>query len=61
MENVILIQVDSIADLEPNANFLMLNTTTGEMLRGNPDDSTKPIKMLDEKTPTLYANQFMFL
>lgn len=59
MENVILIKVESLSDLEPTQNFLVLNTVTGEIYRG--DDTGIPIKILDEKSPTFYANQFMFL
>lgn len=59
METVILIKVESLTDLEPNENFLVINTVTGELFRGNGEGI--PIKMLDEKSPTLYANQFMFM
>lgn len=58
MENVILIKVESLTDLEPTNNFFVLDMTTGELYRGN--DTGIPIKILDEKSPTFYANQFMF-
>lgn len=59
METVVLIKVESLTDLEPAQNLLILDTVTGEIYRGN--DTGIPIKMLDEKSPTFYANQFMFL
>lgn len=48
MEAVILIKVESLEDLTPLQNFLVLNTTTMELYRG--DDTNPPIKILDENT-----------
>lgn len=58
MENVILIKVESLTDLEPTQNFLVLNFVTGELFRG--DDANPPIKILDEKNSS-FATQFLLM
>lgn len=58
MENVILIKVESLTDLEPTQNFIVLNTTTGEVFRGN--DAEQPIQIMDAKKPVLYSRIYLY-
>lgn len=58
MENVIIIKVESLTDLEPSQNFFVLNTSSGELFRG--DDTSAPVKIMDEKKPVNYSRVYLY-
>jgi hypothetical protein len=58
MKDVILIEVESIQDLEPDSNFIMKDTLTGKVYLGN--GTSIPDEIVTTANPILYANIFMF-
>lgn len=59
MKPVIIIEVESVTDLEPESNFIMKETLTGKSYLGN--GTAIPDEVLTTANPTLYANQFLLM
>ena len=59
MKNLIIIEVEDIAGLEPDSNFIIKETLTGKIYAGN--GTAIPDEVLTTANPTLYANQFLLM
>jgi hypothetical protein len=58
MIEVKLIITESLTDLEPNEDFLVLDTTTGTLYRGDGDSTL--IKISDENNSN-FASKFLLM
>ena len=59
MKNLIIIEVEDIAGLEPDSNFILKDSVTGKIYAGN--GTIIPDEILTTANPTLYANQFLLM
>lgn len=58
MNDVKIIEVESLTDLEPDPNFLVKDTVNGKVYLG--DGTSTPPEIVTSSTP-LYANLFMLM